>query len=88
MGRFWGVSFWGFFVLEVSHLVVVLFLSARSPQPPFPWPVPRFFTSILQGPEVMDGRAYDYRCDIFAYAGFCYEVTHGCYPFSKEVWPT
>ena len=36
------------------------------------------------GPEVMDARCYDLRCDVFAYAGVCYEVTHGCYPFSKE----
>eukprot|EP00667_Euglena_gracilis_P002871 EG_transcript_2876 len=36
------------------------------------------------GPEVLHGHIYDHRCDVFAYGGFLYEVTHGCFPFSKE----
>lgn len=36
------------------------------------------------GPEVLNSLVYDHRCDIFAYGGFLYEVTHGCFPFSKE----
>ena len=35
-------------------------------------------------PEVLTGRTYDHHCDVFAYASVLYEITHACYPYSRE----
>jgi len=36
-------------------------------------------------PEVLRDEPYDCSVDIFAFGGFLYEVTHGCFPYSKDV---
>eukprot|EP00667_Euglena_gracilis_P004916 EG_transcript_4944 len=36
-------------------------------------------------PEVLSGGLYDCTADVFAYGGYLYEVTHGCFPHSREV---
>eukprot|EP01012_Entosiphon_sulcatum_P058104 TRINITY_DN8205_c0_g1_i1.p1 TRINITY_DN8205_c0_g1~~TRINITY_DN8205_c0_g1_i1.p1 ORF type:complete len:719 (-),score=158.46 TRINITY_DN8205_c0_g1_i1:95-2251(-) len=35
-------------------------------------------------PEVLAGQRYDHRCDVFSFGGVLYEITHQCYPYSKE----
>eukprot|EP00668_Euglena_longa_P017604 GGOE01022026.1.p1 GENE.GGOE01022026.1~~GGOE01022026.1.p1 ORF type:complete len:877 (-),score=230.93 GGOE01022026.1:278-2908(-) len=52
---------------------------------------PRYSASGICGtpgfmaPEVIAGGRYDTRVDIYSFASLLYEVTHGAFPFSKEL---